>query len=369
MTDKPLEEILNDFRQFLEEPAEVNEISRILGNYQNRSLSGNEHEQLRQLYFALKPRTRNKYHTELKAKFVERAELDLNHMESVQAEAEQKISVSRYENTLAALKSYSILADKLKFPDSLKLRIEYLSILYEKGARFSSDNKYVHLYFDQKYSYLEKAKKSLKQKRSFFRIKKKTHSRKDDISLVETQSSLANIVRSASKGGTSAAQAVGRFGVTLLGNAASLVNYYASSFVQSKTASYLAAGAAFLSGLAGMMTGSAYICENSELFGTSCAIGTITGELIYSLVGAGLGYIGFDKSKPLTVASGLGLGALSTLGSVGGTKIAEHLLRTPLEGYPAELDWISGISGGVVGTPALAFAVFVGLATLFGDSK
>ena len=145
MTEKPLEQILTDFRQFLEVPAEVHEIDRILHNYQNRSLSGNEHEQLRQLYFSLNSGMRKKYHSELKAKFMERAELDLNGMESVQTEPDPKISASRYENILAALKSYKVLGRKLKFPDSVMSKIKHLTTVYKNSiCNLRSDNKYVY---------------------------------------------------------------------------------------------------------------------------------------------------------------------------------------------------------------------------------
>lgn len=350
MKDKPLEQIITDFRQSLQQPDELKEIYTILGNYRNRALSRNEHERMQELYSALDPAAIKKYSKDLTAKLTERAELDLKYMENIEGHPTPRITTGRFENAVFALDSYAGFVKKLSLSDALKAEIKRLSYVYS-NAVFSDNQKYANLDFTIKNTFLAKKSRSLKKK----------------------SSSIADSVGSVLRSGFSAVETAASFGYESIENIITGAYSASSSVLKSrklaKTVGTAAAGSVFLAGLAGMMTGSAYICENSELFGTSCAISTVTGELIYSLVGAGLGYVGFDESKPLTVASGLGLGALSTIGSFAGTKIMNHLLSTPLESYPKELDWISGISGGILGTPALALAIIMGLAAAFGDSK
>jgi len=350
MTDKPLEQILNDFRQSLQKPEELQEIYSILGNYRNRSLSRSEHERMQERYSELEPAAIKKYSKDLTAKLTERAELDLQYMENIEGHPTPRITTGRFENSVFALDSYATFGAKLGLPGHLLKKIKQVSYVYS-NAVFSDNQKYANLDFTLKNTFLAKKTRSLKKKNA----------------------SIADSVGSVFKGGFSAISTTASFGYESIESVITGAYNAASSTLKSrkfaKKASTATAGAVFLAGLAGMMIGSGYICENSELFGRSCTVSTITGELIYSLAGLGFGYVAFDKNKPLTVAAGMGTGAISTIGSVLSTKAIYHVIDSVLKNYPTELDWISGISGGILGTPALALAVVTGLATAFGDSK
>jgi len=160
MTEKPLEQILDEHMQSLQEPEELKEIYTILTNYRNRSLSRNEHEQLQELYSALKPKDLANYSGNLEEKFAERAKLDLKYTENIKGHPTPQITTGRYENAIFALNSYASLGDKLNLPSKLMKKIKRLHLVYNK-AEFSSDEKYAYLDFS---NYLAKKSRALKRK-------------------------------------------------------------------------------------------------------------------------------------------------------------------------------------------------------------
>ncbi|MBW3005075.1 hypothetical protein KY310_04555 [Candidatus Woesearchaeota archaeon] len=138
MTDKPLEQILADFRQFLQTPEEVNELLKGLDRHKNRALTEDEHKALRDIYYKLKARGRHLDFEALIKKMDERINHDLDHWENKGPVL--ALEMDEAENLICQMVSCKYFADEFNLSSKKRLkRLRYILLQRE----FSNDKFYL----------------------------------------------------------------------------------------------------------------------------------------------------------------------------------------------------------------------------------
>lgn len=129
MTDKPLEQILEEFRQSLQKPEEVKAMLELLDSNKNRALTGGVYELLKNSYLTLKRKGASFDLQELSQKLEERISQDILFWES-QADPVLSMDSVKALDFVQQIMSCRFLADEFNLPSRDK--IKRLKYIYEQ---------------------------------------------------------------------------------------------------------------------------------------------------------------------------------------------------------------------------------------------